>query len=80
MDMLHITYEGASKGIRTGRLEIELQIVQLSATKCSCTAILWLSLVSCATIALWRRQQRVISKVSIYFVIDSVRKLLDSLS
>jgi hypothetical protein len=46
-------YEGVSKSFRTGRLERELQIVQLSATKCSCIAILWLSLVSFAAIALY---------------------------
>jgi hypothetical protein len=40
------TYEGVSKSFRTGRLERELQTVQLSATRCSCIAILWISLVS----------------------------------
>jgi len=39
-------YEGVSKSVRTGRLERELQIVQLSATKYSCIVILWVSLVS----------------------------------
>jgi len=33
-------YEGVSKTFRTGRLERELQVVQLSATKFSCIAIL----------------------------------------
>jgi len=33
-------YEGVSKSFRTGRLERELQMVRLSATKCSCIAIL----------------------------------------
>jgi hypothetical protein len=37
-----------SKSFRTGRLERELQMVQLSATRCSCIAILWVSLVSFA--------------------------------
>jgi hypothetical protein len=37
-------YKGVSKTFRTGRLERELQIVQLSATRCSCIAILWVSL------------------------------------
>jgi hypothetical protein len=36
----HTYYEGVSKSFRTGRLERELQMVQLSATKCSCIAIL----------------------------------------
>jgi hypothetical protein len=34
------TYESISKSFRTGRLEGELQMVQLSATRCSCIAIL----------------------------------------
>jgi hypothetical protein len=33
-------YEGVSKSFRTGRLERELQMVQLSATRCSCIVIL----------------------------------------
>jgi hypothetical protein len=33
-------YEGVSKGFRTARLERELQMAQLSATRCSCIAIL----------------------------------------
>jgi len=42
--MLHISivrneYEGESKSFRTGRLERELQMVRLSVTKCSCSAI-----------------------------------------
>jgi hypothetical protein len=34
------TYEGVIKSFRTGRLGRELQMVQLSATRCSCIAIL----------------------------------------
>jgi hypothetical protein len=33
-------YEGVSKSFQTGRLERELQMVQLSATRCSCIAVL----------------------------------------
>jgi hypothetical protein len=33
-------YECVSKSFRTGRLERQLQMVQLSATRCSCIAIL----------------------------------------
>jgi hypothetical protein len=69
-----------SRNLRTGRLERELQIVQLSATRCSFIAILWVSLVSFTAITLCVASQRVIPKVSLYFVIDSVRKLLDTLS
>jgi hypothetical protein len=53
-------------------------MVQLSANKCSCIAILWVSLVSFAAIILYIASQRVFIVVSIYFVIDSVRKLLDA--
>jgi hypothetical protein len=35
-----VSYEGVSKYFRTGHLERELQMVQLSAIKCSCIAIL----------------------------------------
>jgi hypothetical protein len=71
-------YEGVSKSFRTGRLEQELQMVQLSATRCSRIAILWVSLVSCAAITLCIAAQRVFVVVVVYFVIDSVRKLLDT--
>jgi hypothetical protein len=109
-------YEGVSKSFRTGRLERELQMVQLSATRCSCIAILWVSLVSSAAITLcvasqqvfvvycyhrpvlcaeellillinfikkWSRNRQfcltpVWKKKTVYFVIDSVRKLLDT--
>jgi hypothetical protein len=33
-------YDGVSKSFRTGRLERELQMEQLSSTRCSCIAIL----------------------------------------
>jgi hypothetical protein len=46
------TYEGVSKRFRTGRLERELQMLQLSATRCSCIAILWVNLVSFVAITL----------------------------
>jgi hypothetical protein len=72
------TYEGVSKSFRTVRLERELQIVQLSITRCSCIDVLWVSLVSFASVTLWRGQQWVIQKVRVHFVIDSVRKLLDT--
>jgi hypothetical protein len=71
-------YEGVSRSFGTGRLERELQMVQLSAIRCSCIAILWVSLMSFAAISLYVASQRVFIVVSIYFVIDSVRKLLDT--
>jgi hypothetical protein len=71
-------YEGVSKSFRTGRLERELQTVQLSATKCIYIAIFWVSLVSFAAITLCLASQRVFIVVNIYFVIHSVRKLLDT--
>jgi hypothetical protein len=67
-------YESLSKSFRTGRLERELQMVQLSATRRSCIAIL----VSFAAIILCVASRRVFIVVSVYSVIDSVRKLLDT--
>jgi hypothetical protein len=71
-------YDCVSKNFRTGRLERELHIVQLSATRCSCIATMWVSLASFAAITLCIASQRVFVVVSVYFVIDSVRKLLDT--
>jgi hypothetical protein len=59
------------------RLERELQMMQLSDIRCNCIAILWVSLVSFAAIALCVTFQRVFTVVCVCFVIDSVRKLLD---
>jgi hypothetical protein len=75
--LLFVLYEGVSKSFRTGGLEPELKMVQLSATRCSCIAILWVSLVSFSAITLCVASQRVFIVV-VYFVIDSVRKLLDT--
>jgi len=36
--------EGVSKSFRTDRLEPELEMIQLSATRCRCIAILWVTL------------------------------------
>jgi hypothetical protein len=63
-----VSYEGVSKSFRTGRLERELQMVQLSASRRSCIAILWVSLVSFAAVTLCVASQRVFIVVSIYFV------------
>jgi hypothetical protein len=51
---------------------------KLSATRYSCIAILWVSLVSFAAITLYVASQRSIPNVSVNFVIDSVQKLLDT--
>jgi hypothetical protein len=56
--------EGAPKSFRTDRLERELQMVQLSATRCSCIAILRVSLVIFAAITLCVASQRVFVVVS----------------
>jgi hypothetical protein len=72
------TYEGVSKSFRTGCVERELQIVQLSASRCSYIAILCVGLVSFAAITLCVASQRVFIVVSVCFVIDSIRKLLDT--
>jgi hypothetical protein len=72
-------YDSVSKSFRTGHMEWELQVVQLCDTKCSCiVAILWVSLMSFAAITLCVASQRVFFVVVAYFVIDSVRKLLDT--
>jgi hypothetical protein len=71
-------YESVSKSFQTSRLERELQMVQISATKCSCTAILWVWVVSLATITLCVASQQVFIVVSVNFVTDSYRKLLDT--
>jgi hypothetical protein len=76
--LFKFTCEGVAKSFRNGLLEQELQLVQLSATRGSCIAILWVSLVSFAAITLCVASQRVF--VVLYFVIDSVRKHLDTLS
>jgi hypothetical protein len=57
---LRSKYECVSKSFRTGCLERELHVVQLSATRCSCIAILWVSLVSFAAIILCVASQRVL--------------------
>jgi hypothetical protein len=61
-------YECVSKSFRTGRPERELQMVQLSVTRCDCIAILWVSLVSFAAITLCVASQRVFIVVGVYFV------------
>jgi hypothetical protein len=63
-----VTYEGVSKSFRTGSLERELQMVQLSATRCSFIAILWVSLVSFVAITLCVASQRMFIVVNVYFV------------
>jgi len=64
---LTYTCEVVSKSFRTGRLERE----------CSCIVILLVSLVSIVAITLWAASQRMFV-ISIYFFINSVRKLLDT--
>jgi hypothetical protein len=69
-------YESVSKSVRTGRLERELQMVQLSATGCNCIAILWVSLVS-----FFRHNPSCCFSTSVYYCclfIYPVRKLLDT--
>jgi hypothetical protein len=70
-------YKCVSKSFRSGSLERELQILQLSAIRCSYITILWVSLEGFAAITLCVASQRVFVVASVYFIIDSVRKLLD---
>jgi hypothetical protein len=53
-------------------------MVQLSATRCSCIAILWVSIVSFDAITLCVAYQRAFIVFVVHFVIGSVRKLLDT--
>jgi hypothetical protein len=70
--------DSVSRSLRTGRLERELQMVQLSAARCSCIAIFWVSVMSFASMSLCVSSRRVFIVVNVYFVTDSVRKLLDA--
>jgi hypothetical protein len=73
-----VTHEGVSTSFRTGRLERELQMLQLSATRCSCVTILWVSLVSFATLTFVLLLNMCLLLLLCYFVSDSVRILLDT--
>jgi len=64
--------EGVSTSFQTGRLEWELQMLQLSATICSCITILWVSLVSLFVITLSVTSQRLFIVV-VYFVMTQSR-------
>jgi len=71
------------RAVKSGRLlwsgyVVELQMVQLSTTRYNCIAILWASIVSFAAQTLCVASKRVYVFVVVYFVIDSVRKLLDT--
>jgi hypothetical protein len=57
--------------------EPELQMVQFSATRCNCIAILWVILVSFVAINHCVASQRVFIVVIVYFVIEWVRELFD---
>jgi hypothetical protein len=61
-------YEGVSRSFRTGRLQRELQIVQLSATTCTCIATSWVSPVSFVTINLYIASQRVFIVVIVVYI------------
>jgi hypothetical protein len=53
-------------------------MVQLSATRYHCITILSVSLVSFVAITLCVASQQVFIVISIYFIINSVQKLLDT--
>jgi hypothetical protein len=73
-------YGGVFKNFRTGRLQPELQMIELSATRYSFIAIFSVSLVSFSAITLCVASQRVFIVVSVYLVTNSVRKLLNTSS
>jgi hypothetical protein len=60
-----VTCDCVSRNFRTGRLKQELQMVQLSANRCSCIAILWASLVSFVAITLCVASRRVFIVISV---------------
>jgi hypothetical protein len=67
--IMRTSNESVSKSFRTDRLERELQVVQLFAIRCSCIAILWVSLVSFAAITICVASQWVfIVVIVVYFV------------
>jgi hypothetical protein len=70
--------QGVTKSFPTGRLEREMQMVQNFATRCSFIAILWVSLVTFSAITLCGACQQMFTVVLVYFVIDSVRRLMDT--
>jgi hypothetical protein len=76
LTLLQNMYGGVSKSSQTGRLNRELQMVELSATRYSRIVISWVSLVSFAAITLCVASQRVLIFLIVYFVIDSVRKIV----
>jgi hypothetical protein len=58
-DLNSAVYERVSKSFRTDHLEREQQILQLSATRHSCIATVWVSLVSFAAITICVASKRV---------------------
>jgi hypothetical protein len=66
-----INYEGVSKSFRTGRPVRELQMIQLSATTCSCIAILWVSLVRFTTTTLCVASLLLLSRYSLCLFLAS---------
>jgi hypothetical protein len=65
---LRSKYEGVSKSFRTSRLERELQMIQLSATRCSCIAILCDNPVRFAAITVCVASEQVFIFLSVHFV------------
>jgi hypothetical protein len=60
-----VVYDSVSKSFQPSNLEQELQMIQFSATRCSCIVILRVSLVSFASITLCVASQRVFVVVSV---------------
>jgi hypothetical protein len=65
---MFLKYESVYKNFPDWPPGARMQMVQLSATRCSCIAILWVSLASFAAITLYVASQRVFIFVSVYFV------------
>jgi hypothetical protein len=71
--VVRLQYEGVSKSFRTGRLE-----PNAANGTALCHYMQLCRLVSFAAISLYVASQQVFIVVSVYFVVDSVRKLLDT--
>jgi hypothetical protein len=72
-ECLGVLYEGVSKSFQIGLMEEVLQMLQLSATRCSCIAVLWVGLVSFAAITFCVASQRMF--IVVYFVMTQFGNL-----
>jgi hypothetical protein len=69
-DTFNVHFIDKHETLHNGYTWVYLKVSWLAAwsENCNCIATLWVSLVSFAVIALWKGHQRVIPKVSLYFI------------